>query len=112
MKRIAAIGAALITLFTVLGFLWNGYRLVVEIHGQYATKSELRGQYFQTRVDDLEIELQTLRDRRALYRTRLEIDGELTAADQWRLDQTIMSIQAKEPVLEEFKQSIRELASL
>ena len=109
-NKIIAAGAVVGAITTILGFGWNGYSMIVDIHGQYATKGETRSLYFQTMVDDLQSELLALRSRREFYKTKMDIEGELPAGDRLRLEETIAEIRAKEPVLEAFKQSIHELS--
>lgn len=108
-NKIVAVGGIVGAVATVVGFGYDSYTMVVEIHSQYATKAETRSFYFQTRIDDLQTELAALRSRRTFYQTKLEVEGSLPAGDQLRLSETIAEIRAKEPILEDFKQSIHEL---
>lgn len=128
-KRVIATLTAILAIVAGGVPTYNTYSMIVDIHSSYATteditnlkievesikelyatKLESRRLYFQTRVDDLEIELNELRSRRSHYQTRLDIEGSLEAGNQLRLDETIRLIAVNEPILTEFKATIQEL---
>lgn len=113
LKRVATIAGSITVIVGLIGYLGgaglSAYSMLRDIHSQYATKTQLRSSYFQTRVDDMSSDIDTLKSRKVFYETKLDIEGNLQDGDNMRLDQTIRELGAMEKMREDFQKSIREL---
>ena len=114
-KKIAMIAGSIMAVFSLVGYLGgagiSAYSMLRDIHSQYATKTQVRSTYFQTRVDDMSADIDDLKSTRVFFETKLKIEGNLLDGETMTLNQTILELGAMEKMRLDFQQSIRELTN-